>query len=136
MSFSIYKKDGQAVLPDFQANAKLNDPALYIPSDALVDAVNVALSLGQPLLLTGEPGTGKTQLAYHIAHYFQLKEPLVFNAQTTSVATDLFTNTMHLDIFNTIRITETPSVLTKWKGVLSVTMPSAKRFAPSNAPLF
>ena len=90
MSFSIYKKDGQAALPDFQANAKLNDPALYIPSDALVDAVNVALSLGQPLLLTGEPGTGKTQLAYHIAYFFGLGSPLVFNAQTTSVATDLF----------------------------------------------
>ena len=90
MSFKIYGKSGQAALPDFQNNPKLNDPALYIPSDALIDAVNVALSLGQPLLLTGEPGTGKTQLAYHIAHYFGLGSPLVFTAQTSSTAMDLF----------------------------------------------
>jgi MoxR-like ATPase len=90
MPFSIYQKNGQAALPEFQNNTKLNDPSLYIPSDALVNAVNVALSLGQPLLLTGEPGTGKTQLAYHIAHFFGMGSPLVFNAQTTSVATDLF----------------------------------------------
>lgn len=90
MSFKIYGKEGQADLPAFQSNPKLNDPALYIPSEALIDAVNVALSLGQPLLLTGEPGTGKTQLAFHIAHYFKLGSPLVFNAQTTSTASDLF----------------------------------------------
>jgi Cdc6-like AAA superfamily ATPase len=32
----------------------------YLPDAGLVDAVNVALLLGQPLLVTGEPGTGKT----------------------------------------------------------------------------
>ena len=52
--------------------------------------MNVALQLGQPLLLTGEPGTGKTQLAYHIAHFFNLGKPLIFNAQTSSQAKDLF----------------------------------------------
>lgn len=50
----------------------------------------MALSLGQPLLLTGEPGTGKTQLAYHIAWFFQLGRPLVVNIQTTATANDLF----------------------------------------------
>ncbi len=38
-------------------------PDAYLPYAVLVKAVNVALLLGQPLLLTGEPGTGKTQLA-------------------------------------------------------------------------
>jgi MoxR-like ATPase len=90
MSFQIYKKEGTSQLPAFQANPKINDPSFYIPSAELVDAVNVALNLGQPLLLTGEPGTGKTQLAYHISQQFGLGEPLVFNAQTTSTATDLF----------------------------------------------
>lgn len=44
----------------------------YDPDPALVDAVNVALAAGAPLLLTGEPGTGKTQLAHYLAWYFHL----------------------------------------------------------------
>ncbi len=91
MSFNLYTKDGgQRELPAFEYNPRLSDPSLYNPSQALTDAVNVALSLGQPLLLTGEPGTGKTQLAHHIAWYFKLGKPLVFNAQTTSQASELF----------------------------------------------
>ena len=50
----------------------------------------MALMLGQPLLVTGEPGTGKTQLAASIAYELELPSPLVFNAKTTSVAKDLF----------------------------------------------
>lgn len=92
MNLDLYQKKGNAELPDFSINEKLNDPVLYSPSAALKDAVNVSLTLGQPLLVTGEPGTGKTQLAYHIAHFFNLGKPLVFNAQTTSIATDLFYN--------------------------------------------
>ena len=86
----LYKKEGKAHLPPFEQNPKLNNPALYVPSRGLVDAVNVALMMGQPLLLTGEPGTGKTQLAFHIAHFFDLDAPLVHNVQTSSVAMDLF----------------------------------------------
>ncbi len=90
MDFYQYGTDGQRDLPPFQPNEKLNDPSLYRPSEGLKDAVNVALSLGQPLLVTGEPGTGKTQLAHHVAWRFRLGAPIVFNAQTTSTATDLF----------------------------------------------
>ena len=39
----------------------------YIASAPLVDAVNCAIALGRPLLLKGEPGTGKTVLAQHVA---------------------------------------------------------------------
>lgn len=90
MSFHLYAESGQNSLPNINLNDKINDPVLYIPSARLVSAVNVALNLGMPLLLTGEPGTGKTQLAHHIAHYFSLGKVLVFNAQTTSSAKDLF----------------------------------------------
>ncbi len=68
----------------------------YILSGELKAAVEVALRLGQPLLLTGEPGTGKTRLAYKIASDLAatssdfLPEPLIFNTKTTSTASDLF----------------------------------------------
>ncbi len=39
----------------------------YIASPALVDAVNAAIALERPLLIKGEPGTGKTLLAQHVA---------------------------------------------------------------------
>jgi MoxR-like ATPase len=45
----------------FQGTAK------YIASEPLRHAVNVALALERPLLVRGEPGTGKTLLAQHVA---------------------------------------------------------------------
>ncbi|MGH1366682.1 MAG: AAA family ATPase [Calditrichia bacterium] len=78
-----------ANLPVIDIN-KRNHPAGYLPDPGLVDAVNVALTLGQPLLLTGEPGTGKTQLAYSMAWELGLKMPLKFETKSTSVAKDLF----------------------------------------------
>jgi MoxR-like ATPase len=68
------------------------DPAGYFVSPELADAVNVAIALGQPLLLTGEPGTGKTQLAHHLAYrlFGEGATPIIFNTKTTSTARDLF----------------------------------------------
>ena len=77
-------------LPVPLRNPRLHDPKLYRPSKGLEDAVQVALLLGQPLLVTGEPGTGKTELARFIADRYGLDNPLVFNAQTSSAANDLF----------------------------------------------
>ena len=48
----------------------------YLTSQALEAAVNCALSLERPLLVRGEPGTGKTQLAEAIAAGLNL--PLIF----------------------------------------------------------
>jgi len=39
----------------------------YIVSRPLVDAVNCAIALERPLLIKGEPGTGKTLLALHVS---------------------------------------------------------------------
>ncbi len=39
----------------------------YVVSGPLVDAVNCAIALERPLLIKGEPGTGKTLLAEHVS---------------------------------------------------------------------
>jgi MoxR-like ATPase len=70
--------------------ARFLKPERYLPDEGLVDAVNVALLMGQPLLLTGEPGTGKTQLAYRLAWELGYGDPLKFETKSTSRAQDLF----------------------------------------------
>ena len=77
-------------LPAFQLNSSINDTGLYILDSGMQAAVEVALTLGQPLLLTGEPGVGKSQLAYYVAHHYNLDQPELVAVQTTSVAKDLF----------------------------------------------
>lgn len=71
------------------SKTKQLDPAGYLMDQALVDAVNVALLLSQPLLVTGEPGTGKTQLAYRVAWELGLGEPLRFDTKAGSTARDV-----------------------------------------------
>jgi MoxR-like ATPase len=44
----------------------------YIPSPDLVETVNLAIYLERPLLLKGEPGSGKTQLASAVARELNL----------------------------------------------------------------
>ncbi len=82
-------------LPERSFSKGAFSPENYVLDKGLHAAVQVALTLGQPLLLTGEPGTGKTLLAYRIAHDLAkedahfLPEPLVFHTKTTSKATDM-----------------------------------------------
>ena len=63
-----------------------------IDFEFLIDAVNIALLLNKPLLVTGEPGTGKTLLAHNIAFQLGFDEPLVFETKSTSAARELFYN--------------------------------------------
>ena len=63
---------------------------LYEPDQPLRTAIDAALFLGVPLLLTGEAGTGKTQVAYWLHEHLGLKDRLfVMNVQSTSTARDL-----------------------------------------------
>jgi MoxR-like ATPase len=50
-----------------EANMRFEGTASYIASDELKVAVNAAIQLERPLLIKGEPGTGKTLLAQEIA---------------------------------------------------------------------
>ncbi|MEM7658277.1 MAG: MoxR family ATPase [Bacteroidota bacterium] len=94
--FRVYEGDGSTIQSRNVSAASFSPILLqetggsYVATPALRDAVNVAVALGQPLLLTGEPGTGKTRLAFSVAHELQLGDPLVFYTKTTSSAKDLF----------------------------------------------
>ena len=61
--------------------------AKYIASPELINAVNVSAALNRPLLIKGEPGTGKTMLAQSIADNLKMKL-ITWNIKSTTKAQD------------------------------------------------
>jgi len=59
----------------------------YITSQSLRDVVNASVVLGRPLLVKGEPGTGKTKLANAISEDLG-KRLLIWNIKSTTKARD------------------------------------------------
>ena len=57
----------------------------YVLSQALRDNVNVSIALGRPLIVKGEPGTGKTLLAHSIAKGLG-KQLIIWNIKSTTKA--------------------------------------------------
>ena len=55
-------------------NTKFTGTSTYVATDDLMMAVNAAVTLERPILIKGEPGTGKTQLAVEVAE--SLGKPL------------------------------------------------------------
>jgi MoxR-like ATPase len=54
--------------PPDGGSGNLHQATTYLPSERAVEQVNAALYLRRPLLVTGPPGTGKSTLAYAVAH--------------------------------------------------------------------
>lgn len=79
-----------------------DNPLDYYPDEGLLKAFEIAVALNKPLLLSGEPGTGKTKFAHYAARRLSqqtaadpapfLPDPFVFPVKSTSVAADLFYN--------------------------------------------
>ncbi len=59
----------------------------YVASDDLMNSVNVAMALKKPLLVKGEPGTGKTKLAEAIADSLGM-ELIIWSIKSTTKAQD------------------------------------------------
>ena len=53
-------------------DAETKRAAPFLPSEAMIIAVNAALYLRRPLLITGKPGTGKSTLIAKVAHELKL----------------------------------------------------------------
>lgn len=65
------------------------DARRFVPGDGLATALNTAIAIGDPLLITGEPGTGKTQAAYYAAFKLGVEPVLHFQVKSDTTATSL-----------------------------------------------
>ncbi len=70
----------------FQGDVK-TEKVKYLADPQLRNIVNVAIALGRPLLVKGEPGTGKTMLAHAIAESLG-KNLIIWNIKSTAEAID------------------------------------------------
>ena len=70
----------------FKGNVN-TDRVRYIADPQLRSIVNVSIALGRPLLVKGEPGTGKTLLAHAIAEALE-KRLIIWNVKSTTEAID------------------------------------------------
>ncbi|RZM79547.1 AAA family ATPase [Leptolyngbya iicbica] len=62
--------------------------ALFYAEEEEINMVNAALYLRRPLLVTGNPGTGKTSLAYSVAYELDLGEVLYWPITTRTTLKD------------------------------------------------
>jgi MoxR-like ATPase len=80
----------------WQVRREPHEQGQYLADPSLRDAVHTALALERALLVTGEPGTGKTALAWSIASELGLGSPLCFYTRSDNHATDLLYHFDHV----------------------------------------
>jgi MoxR-like ATPase len=90
-----YRGDGTPALGAPEADSR-GERGRYLADPQLVAAVNTALIVEQPLLVTGEPGTGKTALAWSVATELGLGEVLDFHTRSDHQARDALYEMDHL----------------------------------------
>lgn len=79
MGLAIYKRKEEGMNSNFKSTNE------YVASEELMASVNVAIALQKPLLIKGEPGTGKTMLAQAVASSLN-KNLIIWNIKSTTKA--------------------------------------------------
>jgi MoxR-like ATPase len=93
-SWMRYRGDGST--PEGESATTRGERGRYLADAKLVTAVNTAIAVEQPLLVTGEPGTGKTMLAWSIAGELGLGSVLEFHTRSDHQARDTLYDFDHL----------------------------------------
>ena len=89
MTNGFKKYGGQGTSITGKPAQTCKEPGHYLADPDLVDSVNAMLAVEQPLLVTGEAGTGKTMLAYSIAAELELGEVLLFPVRSDNQGKDV-----------------------------------------------
>ena len=92
----FYRFKGKGDPPSGKKPLSRDEPGSYLAGEELVIAVNTALAVGQPLLVTGDPGTGKTTLAWAVASELGMEEVLEFHTRSDCQAQDVLYTFDHL----------------------------------------
>ncbi|GIE36747.1 ATPase AAA [Actinoplanes italicus] len=97
-SWRIFRGDNRKPEPEAKPWKRLPKPppwrnpatagSRFVLSEKLLDAINVALHLRRPLLLTGTPGWGKSTLVQRIAMELALGDPLVWHITSRSTLSE------------------------------------------------
>lgn len=91
MWFNSFPRDGGDIV-EIEENGRPvpSKGRNYILTNELIAAIDVAIGLGRPLLVSGEPGCGKTELGYAIARRMGIPRVHFFSTKSNSEARDLF----------------------------------------------
>ena len=99
-NWNLYKGDGdvRSITPDdlpkappwreFRRGVSDDRKETFQPPSEAIETVNAALSLRRPLLITGNPGTGKSSLAYAVARELGLGAVLKWAITTRTTLKD------------------------------------------------
>src|SRR5688572_2781941 len=124
-----YRGDG--IYPDGSTPDTRGEKGRYLADPQLVSAVNTALIDEQPLLVTGDPSTGKTTLAWSVASELGLGPVLEFHTRSDHQARDVLYEIDHMLRFYHAQIRDEratrPEVYMKWNALGEAIQAPARR---------